>query len=418
MLKVDIIMQQVFYYISPFVSLFIIYIIIDKHPFFKFRKLSKSNLYLILIIHLLFGGVNWYYFNSLSSIDSDVVNYWNDAKVIHAVSNSSIKHYIELILWNSSTEMPIHLSKYLNETNYCMKVSDYSVIRLHSFILFFSGGQIVTHIIVFCFIGFTGLCALYWIIHDCWFPKYIGVLLVFLIPSVLFWSGGMHKDGIALFCFGCLMYINLKEGSALSSLLVVFLLIGALYLFRWPLLLIYMIFIPIRLTLRYLDKIKPKLIVLFILVAVLFSISNLSDFGQRTIEKREAFINKTFGSEFLDKTPIDIEKNIFTYIIESIKHGVFVPYIWPVNIEIKYFFALENLFILMLIFYLVKDIKINTLISNKNALSFLFFLCFGSFIAIGFIVNNEYAIVRYKAQLYPIIFVSLIGALRPSKTIY
>lgn len=134
-------------------------------------------------------------------------------------------------------ESPELISKYLYMTNYWSAgdltlINDSkNVIRIHSLIHFFSGGNRLIHVSVFCFFSLIGLIAL----HKS-FARFINMknvysfVLLLFVPSTIFWSSSMMKEpflflGIGLFCFGILGNVSILSRS-FSLVLALFLLVG------------------------------------------------------------------------------------------------------------------------------------------------------------------------------------------------
>lgn len=104
------------------------------------------------------------------------------------------------------------------------------IIAINFFIQFLSFNNPHVHILFFCFFSFIGLAALYRSFHR-YFPDRKNALIVgvFLIPSVLFWTSGIYKEVVAVFCIGLLIFItdfglkkmySLKEAGMLLLLIV------------------------------------------------------------------------------------------------------------------------------------------------------------------------------------------------------
>jgi hypothetical protein len=84
---------------------------------------------------------------------------------------------------------------------------NHTIIRFNALVMLISFGSFHVHTVVMCFVALCGLTALYKTFkgyvrgkEKTWF------LCVFLIPSVVFWTSGVLKEGILIFALGFLMY--------------------------------------------------------------------------------------------------------------------------------------------------------------------------------------------------------------------
>jgi len=132
-------------------------------------------------------------------------------------------------------------NKLLNETYGWNRDFGYGIIndnrimiRLNLLIRIFSFGQYLVHLIVFTFIAFTGLLCLvktYSIFQIKQIPQLVGI--VFLLPSSLFWLGGIYKESLLILAIGgilfhCIKLVYQRNFSIVNiSLLLFFIFISA-----------------------------------------------------------------------------------------------------------------------------------------------------------------------------------------------
>ena len=87
----------------------------------------------------------------------------------------------------------------------------HTIIRFNAIVRIFSGGNYHTHSLIMCLLAFIGLCALYrWIYPVLFQWTKVVAFLLFVSPSLLFWSSGVLKEGILLFALGMLIYHSWK----------------------------------------------------------------------------------------------------------------------------------------------------------------------------------------------------------------
>jgi len=202
-------------------------------PLFNIKGYGKKLPLLLLALKLVSGLFSWgIYQFYYGGNNVDIINYWKDSELIYLVAKLNFTHFIEIFLWNSKSEIPDHLWPYLKDTHYCMNMSDFSIIRIQTLIRFISGGNIMTHVLIFAFISYTGLCFIYKSFEENIVYSKTLIYSVFLIPSVLFWSSGMHKESLALFGFGLSLYFFRKNDLSLKNILYIIVGILILYFIR------------------------------------------------------------------------------------------------------------------------------------------------------------------------------------------
>jgi len=383
-------------------------------PLFNIKGYGKKLPLLLLALKLVSGLFSWgIYQFYYGGNNVDIINYWKDSELIYLVAKLNFTHFIEIFLWNSKSEIPDHLWPYLKDTHYCMNMSDFSIIRIQTLIRFISGGNIMTHVLIFAFISYTGLCFIYKSFEENIVYSKTLIYSVFLIPSVLFWSSGMHKESLALFGFGLSLYFFRKNDLSLKNILYIIVGILILYFIRKLMLLWllgYFLFWGVEAFCK--DKKKLyKLIISSVFIVFFFVIFHFNDVSKQLKEKRIDFIENTFGRYELDKLSIHDHNSFIAYFQESVYHAFCFPAVWEPMLSIKYVFAIENIVLILLMIFLIYRINRKKVFMNIDV-KYLFISGLFIFILIGFVVNNEIAIMRYKAQFYPVILAALLFSVK------
>ena len=168
-------------FILPFIYFFVFVAIVFKVNFFNSAVLSRQSSAILYTIKVLAGIVFFlvytYYYNYHTT--SDAYKYFQDSTV----------------LFNSLKENPLHY------------IDSRKVIRFNAFVYLFSSGNFYVHILFMCFLSFTGLLALLkafvMMVPN---RRNEFIVAVFLIPSVLFWTSGVLKEGLLVFGLGFFIY--------------------------------------------------------------------------------------------------------------------------------------------------------------------------------------------------------------------
>ncbi len=268
------------------------------------------------------------------------------------------------------------------------------------------------NIILFNFLFFIGLIALYKV-----FIKYAPqkkweiIIGVFLLPSTLFWCSGIHKDGLILSSIGCIIYLVDKKNlsilnvitTGLASLLVFSLrnyLLIALFpaIFCWLLskkykdhtLKIYLSFYSIGLVLFF---------------AIPFFINSLNPLTILA-EKQKEFLQLSGGSSVISEPLIPTIKGYIAYFPSAFDIAFLRPHINEIS-NTAYIPAIaENLLL-----YLMVVVCLFT--TRKKIKGSAFFLCLIFFslsilLICGYTITLTGAIVRYRSIALPFLITSLL----------
>lgn len=161
-----------------------------------------------------------YYYTDRST--SDIYKYFDDGKVIYNVIKESPVDYAKLVTGIGADDPS--LEHYLDSTKNWLEISDgwlnlmkvknYNyfnsnrlVTRFNAVVMLFSQGNIYVHVVFMCFLALIGSTALYKAVAEYYKGKQkLLVLLIFLLPSILFWQSGVLKEGILIFSTGLFIY--------------------------------------------------------------------------------------------------------------------------------------------------------------------------------------------------------------------
>ncbi len=243
--------------------------------------------------------------------------------------------------------------------------------------------------------------------------KWQYVLVIFLIPSVLFWNSGIHKDGWVLAAFGFIFYsfyyyIQIAKRSYLIAFLFSCLLLLIVRYFYFISLL------PLLFLWYYTNKKQKKAyyyLGTFILTFILFfNVQKVipSINPMKVVQNRQAeFLNQIGYSDM--QTPI-LENNIKSYfknLPTALDHIFFNPS-FSFNNPFKYnISALDNYLILFILIFSFFFIKAKYFQNSMYISIFLFAL--SMYIFIGYTIPNCGALVRYKSEFTVLLLASVIS---------
>ena len=186
--------------------------IIRKISFFHIEGISKNVFTAAFLLKIIFGFAFWavYVWRHSYSERADAFLYFDDGKAIYSALFQHPLDYFKILLGVDDPS----LSKYLGQTGHWNMTyvqglynETRTVIRFNAIVDVFSFGNYHVHTVFMCFLSFAGLTGIYKTFLPFLMEKKKELFAcVFLLPSVLFWSSGVLKEGLILFSMGMLVY--------------------------------------------------------------------------------------------------------------------------------------------------------------------------------------------------------------------
>lgn len=183
-----------------------------RWKFFNLQGISRNFLLVVFSIKIIAAlGLTYVYtYHYTDKSEADIYRYYDDSQHLHAALFENPKAYVKMLtISDDSEELMPYLSK-MNNWFPAERTSLYNdnrtVIRINAFIRLFSFGNYYVHLILFIMFAFYGLTFLYKAFHR-YFPgkKKILFAIIFLTPSLLFWSSGILKEAPLLLAFGIVL---------------------------------------------------------------------------------------------------------------------------------------------------------------------------------------------------------------------
>jgi hypothetical protein len=244
--------------------------------------------------------------------------------------------------------------------------------------------------------------------------KIIIMLFVFMVPSFIYWTSGIHKDGLIFTGMSLIVYsiyfslkekrISLKRGLMIFLGLLVLLVLRNFLLIiivpailawllsiRWPKYTaaifagVYIVSITIFFTARY---VQPRF-----------------DFPQAVVTKQQDFLKLGGGSAVPIK---ELEPNAISFLI-NIPQAINLSTIRPFPNDVKHILSLAaavEIDLLLLMFLIFLFFRKDGL-RSKQLIFFCIFFSVTLLLTIGFTVNNLGAIVRYRSIIIPLLIVPM-----------
>ena len=293
------------------------------------------------------------------------------------------------------------------------------VIKLVSIFNIFSRGNYYINSLFFNYIIFFGHVILYRFFIQI-FPgrDFLVIIGCFLLPSTLYFSSGIHKDGLVLLMLAILIYcvyqsliknnFNIRRVSLMIvSLALLFLLRNFVCLALLPTLFAWVL----------VTKIKWPAIPVFAAVYLLIGllVFNVDTFLPK-IKPLEIIIAKQTEYLKLEKAATQIEltqlqptfKSFAFNSPQAINHSFLRPYLWELPVKSILPLSIELLayqfLIFLLIFFRIKEVDH----SHKLYILFAVLFCISVLLIIGYIVPNLGSLVRYRSLYLPLIITPIL----------
>lgn len=197
--------------------------LVSKLSFFKDSILSLKIIFGILIIKCVgCAAYYWVYFCYYpAGFNGDSVSTLHDAKIMYdALPNHPVDYFRMIFGFHSELDTdPLYEPYFKNIEKWGRAdvTSDFFLndnrtpIRINAIIMLFSFGNYAVHALVMLVISFIGQFAFYKT-FKVYFPKkeMLLAIIIFLTPSILFWTSGVLKEPIAMCLLGLFVYAYFK----------------------------------------------------------------------------------------------------------------------------------------------------------------------------------------------------------------
>lgn len=388
---------------------------IDDKPYYKYFRIG---LFIKIWAGLAFAAIYLFYYGG-----GDTVYYfWGSGNIVK-MFNKDIPTFFKLISGNHSAEVFSMFDRTTGWPTYFRDPNSFSVCRFNVPFYLLGFGSFLGNTIVMNFILFFGVWRFYKMLVEL-YPNNTKWLAyaVFFIPSVVFWSSGILKDGWTLvsilYIYTCLHAVFIKKEKHWQN--IVFLIIWGYILFSVRPFMFYVATgsALVWVGFYYLHRIKSRFLRVIALPAVILAIwlTSLGIFIQTSSQA-----NSRYGSvdNMLETARIiqdDLKKDYYggnTFDIgtfeptipgvlkkspEAIMAGLFRPFIWEGEGILMIFSGLENFILLLFFIYVLFKRRIFGLFSSIYKDPFIlsaFILVITLAFFMGLTTANFGSLVRY-----------------------
>jgi len=279
----------------------------------------------------------------------------------------------------------------------------------------FSFGNYYVNVIFYSFISFFGPMAIYKVMKDVFPAQKTPVLLAtFLLPSFLYWTSGLHKEGLIFLGLSLMIYhfyFGIK-GKRFSVYRILLILLGFALVIILRNFLVLALLPPLFAWLLC-SKLKFNPLVIYLAVSVFFLslfftikyvIPGL-DLPQSVVTKQKEFINLQGHSSV---NVNELQPNFISFLVnapQAFSLAALRPYPSDVRHLLSLAAAME--ISMVLLFFFVFLFLRRRGMQYSPVLLFCLFFSISVLFMIGYTVNNLGAIVRYRSIVFPLLLVPM-----------
>lgn len=405
--------------------LFVIYLflfawLVTKTRFFTASGLSTATLLSLFLLKVI-AGIFYGWMGTHYSGTAQMVDTWNyhaqGIRELEVLFDRPAEYFTNLF----HNPYPDGYSKlFASSGSFWNDLKSNIFIKFISILDLLSQGRYYVNVIFFAYITLFGPIAVFRVMKEQFPQKEKWILAaIFLCPSFLYWSSGIHKEGLLFLGLSLIIYhayftikekhISIKRTAGLFlGLFLLFTLRNAMLIIVVPALIAW------AAALRWQKRIALTFAVVYLIFFTLFFtlryINPRLDFPQAVVEKQQAFVNLVGYSSI----PIrSLEPTAVSFLInlpQALSLSALRPYPSDIRHLPSLFSAIETalILIILLLFIFFKRPRTHP---PDAVLYFTAYLSFTLLLVVGFSVNNLGAIVRYRSIVLPLILIPVLAGM-------
>ena len=391
--------------------------LISNKRLFPIPSISRNVLYIGFSLKVFSALLFGFFFRNGILTGNDTFLYFYDGEIIYKTLKTDPFIYFKLAIGsNDFKPVPAYLLPYTDAMHFWFDSSNYFIVRLNALLRPFSFGVYNVHAIIFAFLSFIGTYNLYLFFQDKVRHLKMVQFILFGIPSIVFWTSGIHKESIVIFALGIILYnMDIVLTAKHTNRNILFSIAG-LFILGYTRIYLLAFLLPLMGSIALYNKLEIKtsylkvialsaMLLVFVLLLLDLIIPNFS-LTHEFLSRRTYFLNSPGNMSFqVEHLPHNF-KGVLILLWEAFTN----PFIRPLPNDCNYFLAylasFESIILLLTIVALLFSSNLKLVIKNPYA---LFCILFGlsTLFLIGLIVNNSGAIVRYRSIAIPFILIGL-----------
>ncbi len=400
-------------YLLFFIYVLLFCFLITRLRFFRISGLGSRTLIALFVVRILAGLANSY-INVFYYPVSDAV----------AFHEQGIQEYN--LLFNNTVEYLTNIFK-TNYTNYSGFLESSGsfwndlrtniIAKILSIFNLFSGRNFFVNNLFFDFLIFFGAIYFYRVFIKI-FPsnKFVIIACVFLLPSGLYFTSGIHRDGFIFLALSIIIYhvYSMLEDAVFSwkKILSVFFYLCFILLMRnFVFITLLPALIAWVITSRFAQFTFITFLGIYVVSALLFFCSGFLgskfDLPQHVSDKQIEFIEiSKGGASAININPLYPNfRSFLNNAPQAINHSLMRPYLTE-KLTFLYFPVAFEICIYEILFLLFIFFKTDTRLTPF--VYFCFFFSLSMFLIIGYTIPIIGAIVRYRSIYFPFLLIPII----------
>lgn len=383
--------------------------------FFKNFGLDNKTLIFLFLVRIIAGLLNGY-INTRYYAHTDISAFNEQGmEEYHLLFNNPGEYFRNIFQSNHNNSYAGFLEvndSYWNDTRSNL------IIKILSLFNIFSRANFFINILFYNFLIFIGTVNLYKVfIHILPSYKKIFIVCIFLIPSTVYFSSAIHRDGLIYLSLCIIVYhsfflIKFKNHLLIRSAVILCFLILILLLRNF----VFIALIPALAAWIIASK-RPKnsllyFSIVYIIIAVLFFSTSLLpsslNLPAHVSERQIAFTQLAKkGASSININPLFPNfRSFFNNLPQAVNHCLMRPYLTEHNTILYIPAALETMFyeliFIIFIFFRKSELALNSLFY------FCIFFSITMFLIIGYTIPILGAIVRYRSIYLPFFLIPIL----------
>lgn len=397
--------------------------LVTKVKFFTKSGLTTPQLIIIFLLKvmagILYGWIGVYYGQMAQMVDTWAYHY-ESLQEYQFLRTDPAEFFTSLL---RNTYEGGYTNFLVSENSWWNDLKANFFIKIMAIFNLFSFGHYYVNLIFYSFLTLFGPVAVYRVMQDVFPSRRIAVLIAsFLIPSFIYWTSGLHKDGLLFLGFALVayhLYFGFKEKNFPFYRIALILLGFTLVLILRNFLILTLVPAIIAYVLASKLRYKPIVVysVVYLVAALIFFTAKYVhpklDFPEAVVTKQKEFLSLG-GTSAVAVTEL---QPTFTSFVQNAPQAFTLSTIRPYPSDVHHLLSLAaaveiSILLLLFIAFLVWRIKG---IPLSPFLLFCLFFSFSVLMMIGYSVNILGAIVRYRSIILPFLTVPMIAAIDWSK---
>lgn len=397
--------------------------IVTKIKFFTRSGLNKPQLIIIFLLKvmagILYGWIGIYYGTTAQMVDTWSFHYMGvyDYKLLH----THPAEYLTNLFRNPNGYS--YMDFLTGHDSFWNELKAKFIVKLLSVFDIFSFGSYYINIIYYSFLCMFGIIGAYRMMKDAFPGKNIQIAVsVFFIPSFLYWTSGIHKDGLiftSLILVIYNFYFGFKEKKfTLKRILCI---IAGLILLTLLRNFFLVLLLPPLLSWYFALKFPGKPFLVFAVVHLFFGviffnakyINERLDFAGIVVSKQTEFLDMAGGS----KVSVGELKPTAIGFLKAMPRAIGLSMMRPYPADVTHIFSLAAAVEIDLILVLIVLVFFYRTPPPKNR-AFIYFCVFFSLsflLSVGYTVTFIGAIVRYRSLIFPFLLTPLVAMINWSR---